>query len=480
MTPTRAELLTELRAHRVLGSAPESEHEWLLDHARYAEYAAGEPVLDGSLQVDDLVIMLSGRYAIYVDRGSGPRKVIEWRGGDVGGTLPYSRLVASPGPVVVDEAIRTLLVAKDHFPELIRVCPVCTATLVHVMLDRARAFSSSDWQDEKLMSLGRMAAGLAHELGNPSSAAARSAQQLAVALDESERAGRVLAGQALTSLQLDAMDHVHELALASTSQLFRAPLERVDREEQFTEWLASHGVDAHAGPTLADTSLELDALDTLADLLSPTELDAAIRWVAAGSLTRTLAKEVLSAVTRVHDLVAAIKRHTHMDRAGGAEAVDVSVGIGDVIAIAGSKSRQRHVAIVTSIDPTLPRVWGNVGELNQVWANLVDNALDAATARVDIKVRHDAPWVTISVVDDGEGIPPEVQLRMFDAFYTTKPVGQGTGLGLDIVQRIVGRYNGVIEVKSEPGRTEFLIRFPVTGVGESQPGQSRVSTTSST
>lgn len=477
MTPSRDELLKELRNHRTLGSAPHGEHEWLLDHARYREYAVGDEVLDGSLQVEDLVIMLSGRYAIYVDRGGGPRKVIEWRGGDVGGTLPYSRLAASPGPVLVDEDIRTLLVAKGHFPELIRACPVCTATMVHVMLDRARAFSSSDWQDEKLMSLGRLAAGLAHELGNPSSAAARSAQQLAVALDESERAGRALAGQAMTSLQLDAIDHVHETALASTSQLFRAPLERADREEQFAEWLAAHGVDVRSGPTLADTSLELESLDALADVLPQASLDAAIQWVAAGSLTRTLTKEVQSAATRVHDLVAAIKRHTYMDRAGGAEPVDVSVGMNDVIAIAGSKARQRHVAIVTHMEPPLPSVWANGGELNQVWANLVDNALDAATSRVDVTVRHDGPWVSISVVDDGKGIPADVQLRMFDAFYTTKPVGQGTGLGLDIVQRIVGRYNGVIEVNSKQGRTEFLVRFPASGGVEPPPAQSLVSTT---
>jgi signal transduction histidine kinase len=137
----------------------------------------------------------------------------------------------------------------------------------------------------------------------------------------------------------------------------------------------------------------------------------------------------------------------------------------DAITVAGSKARRKGVTVVLDLEPDVPAVWGNGGELNQVWSNLLDNAIDAAgdPGHVDVSVRREVQWVVVHFVDNGAGIPPEVQKRMFDAFFTTKPVGQGTGLGLDIAQRIVRRYNGSIEVDSHPGRTEFRVRFPVPG-----------------
>lgn len=477
MTPDSETLLAVLRQHRTLGSAPEEELRWLVGHATYRLIRAGEYILRTGQQVNELAIVLSGRFGIHVDSGGGRRKVTEWRDGDVAGLLPYSRLVTSPGSTLVEEETTALMVDSAHFPELIRVCPVSTAIMVHVMLDRARLFSSDGWQDEKMVSLGKLSAGLAHELNNPASAAASSARQLDVALEASEHAARALARFRLTDVQLNAIDEVHAICRASASQLFRSPLQRADREEEFTEWLASHGADPSAAATLADTPAEIDTLDLLGATMDGPALDAAIRWIASGCLTHSLATEVHRASARVHDLVAALKRHTYMDRAIGGETVDVVPGIVDAVTVLGAKARSKGVTVSLSTEPDVPAVWGNGGELNQIWANLLDNAIDAAATSqpglVDVSVRRETRWVVVRVVDNGPGIPPELHRKVFDTFFTTKPVGQGTGLGLDIAQRAARRYSGSIEFDTMPGRTEFRVRFPIPGVSSSMPALRR-------
>ena len=188
----------------------------------------------------------------------------------------------------------------------------------------------------------------------------------------------------------------------------------------------------------------------------------AIRWIAADSSTRRLADEIQEAATRVYDLVAAVKGFTHMDRANVPEPVDVEAGLRNTIVILGSKAKSRSARITLNVAEALPPVRGFGGELNQVWSNLVDNALDAAGegGRIDISASREGNKVVARVVDNGTGIPADIMKRIFDPFFTTKPVGSGTGLGLDIVRRLVQRHNGEIEVESRPGQTEFRVTLP--------------------
>ena len=187
-----SDLVARLAQHRTLGAAPREELAWLAAHGSLRHAKLGEFVSRRTELFETLVIVLSGHFAIHVDRGAGPRKVMEWGEGDVSGILPYSRMTRPPGVVVIDEAGDWFVIHRDHFPEMIRECPTVTATLVHLMLDRARRFTSSDLQDEKMMSLGRLAAGLAHELNNPASAAARSVRLLVEGLADLEDASRAL------------------------------------------------------------------------------------------------------------------------------------------------------------------------------------------------------------------------------------------------------------------------------------------------
>jgi signal transduction histidine kinase len=216
---------------------------------------------------------------------------------------------------------------------------------------------------------------------------------------------------------------------------------------------------------LARTTITIEVLDRLARTLQGDSLEAALRWIAGGANARSLAYDIERAVTRIHALVASVKGFTHMDQAPVATPVDVSRGLNDTVAILDGKARGKSVTITLTVTPDLPPIRGIGGEVNQVWMNLIDNAIDAAPDRgqVDVTAEQEGTCVVVRVIDDGAGIPTDIQERIFDPFFTTKPVGGGTGLGLDIVRRIVQWHNGEIEVISRPGRTEFCVKMPVAG-----------------
>ncbi|MEN8376718.1 MAG: ATP-binding protein, partial [Gemmatimonadota bacterium] len=209
-------------------------------------------------------------------------------------------------------------------------------------------------------------------------------------------------------------------------------------------------------------------LDALAEAMSGDALDAALRWIAVGCATRSLATDIEQAATRIHELVGAVKKFTYMDNLAGPEAVEVEPGLRDTVRVVASKAKAKGAAITLEIEAGLPRVHATGGELNQVWMNLIDNALDAVpeSGRVEVEARRELDRVVVSVVDDGPGIPQDVQPRIFDPFFTTKPPGQGTGLGLDITQRLLRSYSGEVSVESRPGRTEFRVSLvPARGDG---------------
>jgi signal transduction histidine kinase len=202
-------------------------------------------------------------------------------------------------------------------------------------------------------------------------------------------------------------------------------------------------------------------------------LDAALRWVATGCSTRALARDIERATARIFDLVSSIKRFTHMDKAQVPEPVDVDQLLSDTVTVMASKARRRSIALKVEVEPKLPRVLGFGGELNQVWMNILDNALDAApndgSGSVTVSARQEHGFVVVRIRDNGPGIPDDVRPRIFDPFFTTKPPGEGTGLGLDIVQRIVRRHRAEIDVTSRPGHTEFRIGLPLESAAASAP-----------
>jgi signal transduction histidine kinase len=466
------EIVALLKAHRTLGSAPTEELEWLASRGTLRELAAGEVMNTPGVRVESLFVIFTGRIAIFVDRGHGRDKAFEWTGGDVSGLLPYSRLITSPGTAIVQEPSTVLVVHADHLRALTRECYTVTALLVHTMLDRARAFTSSDLRNEKMISLGKLAAGLAHELNNPVAAIERSATLLDDRLDEAEGAARTLGGACLNDAQLAAVDRAQAACSARRPHGVRSPLEQAARDDAFADWLAAHRLDPAIADALADTEVTIEVLDALAGALDGPAREAAVRWVASGCAVRNLAFEIQEAAIRVSGLVSAIKGFTHMDQALVAEPVDLRQGLGNTVSVLRAKAKSKSASVVVDVAPDLPPVRGFIGELNQVWANLIDNALDAipTAGRVEVRAAREPVGVIVRVIDNGPGIPKEIQDRIFDPFFTTKPVGQGTGLGLDIVRRLVKHNDGVIEVASEPGRTEFRVTLRTGDTTEASAG----------
>jgi signal transduction histidine kinase len=458
-----ADLVERLAGHKTLGAAPREELAWLGSHGTLRHLDQGEVLSAKGEPVTGLFVVLAGHIAIYIDRGAGRHRVIEWRAGDVAGMLPYSRLVSPPGHSVAQEPSEILEVPRDDLAAMTRDCPEITSILVHKMLDRSRIFTSSGLQDEKMISLGKLSAGLAHELNNPASAIERSAAMLEDRLDDVEQATLALGAAKLTDSQLAAVDAMRASCLTARLAGVLSPIQQAEREDDIADWLADHRLDtALAGP-LGETAVTLEALDRMALAISGPPLGAVLRWVAAGCTVRGIASEIQEAAMRISGLVTAIKGFTHMDQATVAEAVDLTSSLANTVAVLAAKARSKSVAVTVTIPPDLPRVLGFIGELNQIWANLIDNALDAVPdrGRVDITANCERQQVVVRVIDNGPGIPEEIRGRLFEPFFTTKPVGKGTGLGLDIVRRLINHNDAEIEVESVPGRTEFRVTLPL-------------------
>jgi signal transduction histidine kinase len=462
---TVTDLVEQLAAHKTLGSAPRTELEWIAAHGSIRHLEKNEVLTraDKNVSVDGLYALLSGRIAIYVDRGSGTNKVMEWNAGDVTGFLPYSRMSSPPGDTVAQEPSTALLVRKEHFPELIRECPEVTTILVHKMLDRAREFKSKDLHDERLLALGKLSAGLAHELNNPAAAIERSAALLDKRLGEAEQAARALGAARLTDAQLAEVDALRSCCMNAQVHGVLSPIQQAEREDEISDWLDDHHLPADIAAPLSETAVTIDALDRFAKAVDGPPLEAVLRWAAAGASVHALAAEVQEAATRISGLVMSVKGWSHMDQATVAEPVDLPVGLSNTLDVLRSKARGKSVSIAVTVEPNLPRVTGFIGELNQIWGNLIDNALDAVGqgGHIDITAGREGTRVVVHIVDNGTGIAPEIQQHMYEPFFTTKPVGQGTGQGLHIVRSLVIHNEGDINVQSRPGRTDFSVSLPI-------------------
>lgn len=464
-TPLTADLATlvdRLAAHRQLAGAPREELTWLATNGEFRRYEPGDVVNRAGERADAMIIMFSGRIAVRHGQVA-MRHIEESRGGSVSGLLPYSRLTSPPTDVLAQEPTEALLIHRDRLPEMIRSCPVTTERLVHLMLDRARRFTTIDLEDARLLSLGQLAAGLAHELNNPAAAAANGARRLGQALIEGSEAAQVLGTLHLSDHEREQVTALVRRCLTTRDGGASSPLERADVEERLTSWLDARGMDVDLAASLAEGGIDTPVLDQLAQALGGDKLHAALRWIAIAVAGQMVAADVERATRRIHELVSAVRGFSYLDRAAVPEPVDIARGLSDTVAVLGAKARAKAATVQVEVPPHLPTVTAVGVELNQVWSSLIDNALDAVKAGGQVLVRaaSEGDAIVVRVIDDGPGIPADIQPRIFDPFFTTKPVGQGAGLGLDVARRIVHAHRGTITFQTRPGRTEFAVRLPL-------------------
>lgn len=456
-------LVDRLAALKLMKNVPRAELEWLADHGHLEHWEAGKVFRPHDVELPGLAIVLSGSLAIHVERMGIHRRVMQWHDGDLTGALPYSRMKNPPGDTVVHEELEAFTVDKEHFQGITLNCPEFTAICVHTMLDRARHFTGRDFQDEKMASLGKMSAGLAHELNNPAAAAGRGAKRLAEQKNEAEDAARALFAAHLNEQQLAALDEARAFCLMVPPSFLDTPLDRSDRVDAIAEWLEANGGEIDQATALAETAMTVEGLERLSTAFSGETLTDALRWLSATAAITSIASELQDSTRRISDLVASVKGYTHMGQAAVAEPVNIARGLTDTSRLMASKLRDKKVTLRMEVPQDLPPARAFGSELNQIWMNLLENALDAVPYGGEITVRAELEYdmIAVRVIDNGHGIPEDIKGRIFDPFFTTKPVGSGTGMGLDIVRRLVFNQKGDIDVESKPGNTVFRVILPV-------------------
>jgi signal transduction histidine kinase len=337
--------------------------------------------------------------------------------------------------------------------------------LIKGVYGTARAIESTARQRDALITLGTLAAGLAHEINNPAAAAVRSVSALDTACVSLLSALRRLGDGEVTAAQFSTLDDLRLELGAGTAAA--DPVDLADHENTISEWLDEHGIehDWLIAPPLAAAGASVEWCDRVADVLGDS-LEPGLEWVASTLSAATLLGEVKESTRRITELVAAVRSYSQLDR-GSIQTVDVTEGIESTLVMLGHKLRD-GIEVIRSYGADVPRIDAFAGELNQVWTNLIDNAVDAmnGTGTLRISTRTDGDRIVVEFTDTGHGMPPEVAARAFEPFYTTKEVGKGTGLGLDIAQRIVAEHHGgTITITSRPDGTTLQVRLPHQPIG---------------
>lgn len=451
----------ELRRVTEFADLPDDQLDWFLSRALEMRLKAGEMYSRQGDPADAMFVILEGRLQ---GRGelSGDTIVFELEPGDVTGVLPFSRMKQYTVSQRAETDSRALRFPASLFPDLVQKMPELTKRLVGLMSDRIREVTRLEQQRDRLASLGKLSAGLAHELNNPASAAKRAASQLREMLKKIKSASLELGRRDLTSAQKAEIEKLEAL-FTQKDAVPPDALTISDLEDQIDSLLRSHGQNDlwQLAADLARRNIKPEILESLFASLDADTARAALVRIAASVEIAVLLHELESSTSRISDLVGAIKEYTYMDQAK-VQNVDVVKSLETTLTILNHKLKQ-GVAVQRDYQrvPLLVNSFGS--ELNQVWTNIIDNAIDAMHGKGELRLRtyQDDNCVVVEIADNGPGISPEVQPHIFEPFFTTKGVGEGTGLGLDTVQRIVKKHRGNIQLSSKPGDTRFQVWLPL-------------------
>jgi len=452
---------SELLRIPTFADLPEEQISWFLSQAQEIHLKAGDIYARQGDPADAMFVILEGQFQWRGELG-GETVVLASKLGDVTGVLPFSRMkqFTVTGRAITDG--RILRFPASLFPDLIQRMPELARRLVGVMSDRIREITRIEQQRDRLAALGKLSAGLAHELNNPASAAKRATSQLRDVLKRIKDASHELGRRELTTAQKAEIAKLE----SSFTQRDEPPPDALtisDLEGQIDSLLRSHGQNDlwQLAAELAQRGIKAEALEALFGTLDADTARAALVRIAASVEIANLLKEIESSTSRISDLVGAIKEYTFMDQAP-VQNVDVVKSLETTLTILNHKLK-RGIVVQREYQrvPLLVNSFGS--ELNQVWTNLIDNAIDAMGGKGELRVRtyREDSCVVVEIADNGPGISPEIRAHIFEPFFTTKGVGEGTGLGLDTVQRIVKKHRGNVQVSSKPGDTRFQVWLPL-------------------
>ena len=452
---------SELLRVPVFADLPDDQIAWFISQSQELHLKAGESYSRQGDPADAMFVLLEGQLQGRGELG-GETIIFDLKPGDVTGLLPFSRMKQFTVSGRAETDSRALRFPASLFPDLVQKMPELTKRLVGLMSDRIRETTRMEQQRDRLASLGKLSAGLAHELNNPASAAKRATSQLRDILKQIKDASHDLGRRDLTRAQKSEIEKL-EASIIQRDEPPHDALTISDLAEQIDSLLRSHGQDDlwQLAADLARKNVKPEVLESLFASLDTDTARAALVRISASVEVANLLKEIESSTSRISDLVAAIKEYTYMDQAP-VQNVDVVKSLETTLTILNYKLR-RGVELQRDYQriPLLVNSFGS--ELNQVWTNLIDNAIDAMDGKGELRVRtyRDDSCVVVEIGDNGPGISPEIKSHIFEPFFTTKGVGEGTGLGLDTVQRIVKKHRGTIQVSSRPGDTRFQVWLPL-------------------
>jgi len=455
-------LAEELRAVPVFADLPPDGLEWLASQMTEARFAPGEVIVPEGAPADRMLVLLEGEIRSQPANPGFP--AWSFRAPSITGMLPFSRMTAFPATSRALLPTRAAILPAECFPEMLARLPMLQPRLVGVLTDRVRRATHLQDQTEKLAALGKISAGLAHELNNPAAAARRAAGSLREAFQTFRTAAARLAAHELSAEQRAAVPRwERELAESAATAAHQDSLERSDCEEAVAQCLERHGV-ARAwelAPALVDAGCDAAWFERVSAQFPADALGDLLARIAASLAIGGLLNEIENSTGRISELVRAIKEYTYMDQ-GPDQQVDIHQGLEGTLLLL--RHRLKHgIAVKLDFDRSLPAICARGSELNQVWTNLIDNAVDAMQGAGELRIRtaRELDRLLVEIGDNGPGIPPEIRDRIFEPFFTTKGVGQGTGLGLETASRIVREHGGDITVESAPGDTRFQIRLPL-------------------
>lgn len=463
--------IEDLRKIIVLSDLPDEHLQWIQERSEYHEYEDGTQLVRSGDPSELMWLMIEGKVSFYMDMNGRQVHFYDFFNdsvsGGAGGLLPYSRMKVSPGYAYAVGKVRRVVLHKKYFAELEQLNPDLIQRLIGYMTERARTFATTQMQHEKVNALGNLAAGIAHELSNPASAIDRISSELAKRLTRNYSLTEKLLHHKINMAHIQSIQRMVEMKEKDTASKKKLTAkQRLEKEEEITDWLEQKGMLGNhiAGEAFAEAGFAGNELETIRGNVGAEAFIHVLHWLENLLSSQRIIQDMEEASRRISHLVSAIKSHVHMDRTHELQHTNIHNDIENTLTLLGFKLREKNIEVKKVFCNDMTDVPAFVGELNQVWTNLIDNAIFAMEKNgvLTIETACDKINMTVCIIDNGAGIPKEIVSRIFDPFFTTKKVGEGTGIGLDIVNRIIKHHNGEIKVNSVPGRTEFSICIPAS------------------
>ena len=452
----------ELRTVEAFHDLPDEQLDWFIENTTEQRLQPGEVYVRAGDVADKMIVVLEGELQARFEGAN--ENVFTTHAGTVSGILPYSRMKVFPGNGRAVKPSRLLIFPSARFDDLLTQLPELGRRLVATMVDRTRESTRGEQQRDRLAALGKLSAGLAHELNNPTAAARRATERLRTSVAEFRSSASKLESLQVTPAETAAIETFESTCCVDPPET--DVLKASELQDEIEGILHQHGIQDgwQYASALVESGVQPGALNVMLSGVRGEVAEPALKRASALVEINDLLAELDDSTSKISDLVRAIKEYSYMDQAP-VQDVDLTKGLENTLTIMGHKLK-KGVTIKRDYNPTPLLVNSYGSELNQVWTNLIDNAVDAMQGQGELRIKTflEADCAVVEIGDSGAGIAPEIQSRIFEPFFTTKEVGKGTGLGLDTTLRIVRKHRGSINVTSVPGNTRFQVRLPVAGL----------------